>query len=467
MLADSLEQALEQLLTGADEVIETSCATVILKGERAYKLKKSVDFGFLDFTSAAKRDMALHRELQFNQRLASHIYLGVEAVAGESVLVMRRFDTAAVMAALAAGEWTPDSGLLRGLGQTIARFHAGSEICRDEGHADNIDYVITTSRDNFNRFRVELGAEAVDAYDEAITAAYAGLRPAILRRFDHGFVRHCHGDMHLGNILVEDGRPVLFDCIEFNDKLSQIDVLYDLAFLLMDLWVRGRREAANQVMNCWLEQAARLEDDPVRVYAGLALLPFYMSVRAGVRCHVTAHQGDLDAARMYLQAAREFLTPSAPRLLAIGGLSGSGKSTRARREAPDVGRAPGAAILRSDEIRKRLWAWPELETLPPAAYSEVESGRVLEDMSSLTQTVLATGHGVVVDATFRDSGWRKKVEGLAADAGAPFAGLWLDVPGAERAARISARTDDVSDATGAVALAQQPPQDVEPAWRVE
>ena len=453
-MSDSLSSALAALSHGCDRVIETSCATVVLKGERAYKLKKDVDYGFLDFTSPEKRAAALHRELRYNQRLAAHIYLGVEEIGGESVLVMRRFDTDAVLSELAAREWSPEPELLRALGRIIATFHAGAEICRDAAHADNIGYVVETSRSNINLFRDKLGAEAADAYDAAITAAYKALKPVLQARFANGFVRHCHGDMHLGNILIEDGTPVPFDCIEFNERLSQIDVLYDLAFLLMDLWVRGQKAAANRVMNVWLEQAARLEDDAAQVYAGVALLPLYMSVRAGVRCHVSAHQGDLDASRMYLKAAQAFLDMPLPGLSAVGGLSGSGKSTRARDMAPEAGRAPGAVVLRSDEVRKRLWACPELEALPAEAYSAEESLRVHDHMFDLASVCLGAGHSVVLDATFRDAVLRDEAEAVAGRAGVPFSGLWLDVAAAVRSARIGQRLNDVSDATQAIAEGQ-------------
>lgn len=466
-MSGSLDLALAALLDGCDQVIETSCATVILKGERAYKLKKDVDYGFLDFTSPEKRAAALHRELRYNQRLAKHIYIGVEVIAGESVLVMQRFDTGAVLSELATIDWQPDPALLRDLGQAIAVFHAGSEICRDDAHADNIDYVITTSRSNIDLFRDRLGAEAAADYDVAITAACKALRGDLLRRFDHGFVRHCHGDMHLGNILVENGAPVLFDCIEFNEKLSQIDVLYDLAFLLMDLWVRGQHAAANRIMNTWLEQAARLEDDAAAVYAGLKLLPFYMSVRAGVRCHVSAHQGDFEASRRYLRAARTFLDAVPAQLVAVGGLSGSGKSTRARHMAPDIGAAPGAVVLRSDEIRKRLHAWPELETLPPEAYAPRENARVHTDMFQLADLALRAGRPVVLDATFRDAGYRTAAEAVAGQAGVAFSGLWLDVGADERSRRVAARTGDVSDATAEVAKIQQKVDLSEISWCVE
>ncbi len=470
----SLSQVLYHLKEGADQVIETSCATVVLKGAKAYKIKKSVDYGFLDFTTAEKRRAALLRELRYNQRMAADIYLGVEDIAGESVLVMRRFDTGGVLGEQSAADaqWTPDLELMHDLGQVIARFHAGSEVCRDGEHATNIKYVIDSNKRNIDVFRKDLGEAAVDAYDAAIQAHYKTVEADVLKRFDDGHVRHCHGDLHLGNILVENEKPVLFDCIEFNEKLSQIDVLYDLAFLLMDLWVRGHHDAANRVMNVWLDQAARLEDDVAGVYAGLRLLPLYMSVRAGVRCHVNAnyvgeaHYG-MDKAKMYLEAAHRFLDLAPPSLTAIGGLSGSGKSTRARQLAPLTGRSPGAVVLRSDEIRKRLWACPEYEGLPKEAYTPDENVRVYHHMFELAQRTLEAGQAVAVDATFREPRWRNQAQDLAADAGVGFDGRWLDLPVEIRRARVEARMKDVSDATPDIAAAQADIDKSTLSWQIE
>jgi aminoglycoside phosphotransferase family enzyme/predicted kinase len=470
----SLSQVLYHLKEGADQVIETSCATVVLKGNRAYKIKKSVDYGFLDFTSAEKRRAALLRELRYNQRMAADIYLGVEEIGDESVLVMRRFDTSGVLGEQSAETpgWTPDLDLMHELGRLVARFHAGSEVCRDAEHANNIKYVIDSNSRNIAVFRDQLGAEAVDAYDAAIRAAYEAVRDTVLKRFDDGHVRHCHGDLHLGNILIENDKPVLFDCIEFNERLSQIDVLYDLAFLLMDLWVRGHDAAANRILNAWLEQAARLEDDARGLYAGLELLPLYMSVRAGVRCHVNANYGGeahygMDKARQYLEAAHRFLDDMPTHLTAIGGLSGSGKSTRARQVASAMGRPPGAVILRSDEIRKRLWACPEYERLPREAYTVDENHRVYAQMLDLAEATLSAGQAVILDATFREAAWRDKAGHLAAACHAPFDGVWLTASSDLRRLRVESRVKDVSDATGDVAAAQQEVDLDKLDWRVE
>ncbi len=464
----SLPNALQSLSEGADQVIETSCATVILKGDTAYKLKKSVDFGFLDFTSVAKRRDALKRELDFNRRTAADIYKDVTEIDGEPVLVMRRFDTRAVLAEQSAQPgWAPDLDLMQDLGDSIAAFHAGAEVCRDALHIDNIKYVIDSNHANIARFHDALGGDDIAAYGREINAVYNDVAELARRRFADGHVRRCHGDLHLGNILIEKGRPVLFDCIEFNERLSWIDVLYDLAFLLMDLWVRGHETAANRVMNAWLDRAARDAREgalsETGLYEGLALLPLFMSVRAGVRCHVGAHNGELDQARMYLDAARRFLSPAAVTVTAVGGLSGSGKSTHARAIAAARGRAPGAVILRSDELRKRLWNWPSLERLPPEAYTPEQSQRTYRHLFGLGQTVARAGQSVILDATFREAHWRDQAEATAV---AKFDGIWLEVDRETRKHRVSKRTRDVSDATPDVALSQEAVEPAAISWQI-
>lgn len=462
----SLDRALASLKDGADRVIETSCATVVLKGEQAFKLKKSVDYGFLDFTSADKRRVALERELQFNQRAAASIYREVIEIEAESVLVMRRFDTRAVLSEQAGPDWRPDLDLMQELGETIAAFHAGASICRDEVHAKNIRYTIDSNSKHINLFRDELGGDKVDAYENRLATLWREVEGDVRRRFENGHIRQCHGDLHLGNILVEDGRPVLFDCIEFNDHLIQVDVLYDLAFLLMDLWVRGQAPAANRVLNAWLETAARREGEE-DLYRSLKLLPFYLAARAGVRCHVSAHNGEMDQARMYLDAGLAFLGPPAATLSAIGGLSGSGKSTVARQQAPGKGRPPGAVVLRSDELRKRLWNCAPLDRLPPEAYTPEQSIRTYEHLFALAATVLRAGQSVVLDATFREAAWRQRAEALAAAHGADFDGLWLDVPAEIRAARVDKRVGDVSDATVDIASAQEAVDPFTISWQIK
>src|SRR5215469_15527715 len=216
---------------------------------------------------------------------------------------------------------------------------------------------------------------------------------------------------------------MLFDCIEFNDLLSEIDVQYDVAFLVMDLWFRGRREAANRVLNAWLDEAARAL--PPTLWDGLTALPLMLAARAAVRAHVTANQDEWDAARAYLAAAEAHLAPRRARLVAVGGLSGSGKTTLARRLAPSLGGAPGAIVLRSDEIRKRLAGVAPLDRIPRRAYTRRQSAETYGEMLRLARRLLAAGRAVVLDAVYLGPESRRAVERLAADAGVPFHRIWL------------------------------------------
>ena len=193
-------------------------------------------------------------------------------------------------------------------------------------------------------------------------------------------MRHCHGDLHLRNIVEIDGAPVLFDAIEFDDRLATIDVLYDLAFLLMDLGKRGLGPHANVVLNAYLDAEGSTGN-----LVGLATLPLFLSMRATIRAKVEllrarmAPHGQAAAAReearVYFELAQRFLAPAAPRLIAIGGLSGTGKSAVARAIAPSVGAFPGAVHVRSDVERKRLFGVAPRERLPARAYAPEISDR--------------------------------------------------------------------------------------------
>jgi predicted kinase len=272
-----------------------------------------------------------------------------------------------------------------------------------------------------------------------------------------GLVRACHGDLHLRNICLFDGAPTLFDAVEFNEDISCIDVLYDVAFLLMDLWHRGLAVHANVVLNEYLERTHDLD--------GLPLLPLFLSCRAGVRAKTSAAAARVqpvregaaalqDAARRYLQLARELLTPPAACLIAIGGLSGSGKSTLARRIAPAIGAAPGAVIVRSDVIRKEILGVAPTTRLGSEGYTPEVSSRVYRLAAQRGAAALAAGHAVIADAVFARPGDRAAIAGVAADAGVPFVGIWLEGSVPLLAQRLRDRRADASDATPAVLAGQ-------------
>jgi aminoglycoside phosphotransferase family enzyme/predicted kinase len=457
----------------SDRVMQTSCAQVFLAGETAFKVKLPVDFGFLDFTTLERRRWAIERELAFNRASAPDIYRAVRRVTrkagggfeldgpGETVeyaLEMRRFDEDAV---LSAQPEALDGDLAETLGRTVARAHAAAPV---RPAAEGLPYPIRSNAGLLRDLAFRLGADKVEALIAATDAELAARTPLLEARRAAGFLRRCHADLHLGNILLEAGRPVLFDCIEFNDAISDIDVLYDLAFLLMDLDFRGRRDAAVRVQSAYLDEAGR--SFTADLWDGLAALPLMMSVRAAVRCHVSAHGGDFDAARAYLEAALAHLSPAPPRLLAVGGRSGSGKSVFARLVAPRLGPAPGAVILRTDEVRKRLAGAASTDPLPQAAYAADMTARTYDALFDAAGRALAAGRSVVLDATFLDPILRERAAELGRAAGTPLQGVWLEAPTEVLTARVAGRRGDASDATLETLKAQLAQGSAPTDWRV-
>jgi aminoglycoside phosphotransferase family enzyme/predicted kinase len=465
---DARQQALEAwILAGAgigapaERRIDTPISAVFLYADKVLKLKKAVDFGFLDFTTLAQRRWAVGRELDMNRETAPDVYRAAYAIMAQGdgfalapfettdaidyVLEMRRFDETAVLSECPE---RVDGPLAEQLGRTIARFHIKARLGAAGGGAAGSRYVMDSNAGLMRGLKDVLDPAAVERTLAATEAAFASVATLLDQRLADGFVRACHGDLHLGNIVLEGERPILFDRIEFNDKLIEIDVLYDLAFLLMDLDFRGRRGEANRAFNAWLDEAARGFGDAL--FAGLACLPLFLSIRAAVRCHVTGHNNAPDAARAYLAAAEAHLTPHPPKLIAVGGLSGSGKSTVSRALAPSLGGAPGAVVLRSDELRKRLWSCDPLTPLPPEAYGPGESDKVYAEMRRLAGLCLSAGRSVILDAVHLKAEEQSAAEALAGAPGVPFQGFWLEAPAEVLRERVGARTGDASDADLAV-----------------
>jgi len=440
----------------ADRTIETSCARVYLTGDLALKVKRPVNFGFLNYETPALRRWALERELAFNRAAAPDVYRRVGALTRtaegrleldgdgpevEAVLEMRRFDETAV---LAEQPWAIDGDLAERLGRTIGRFHAGAPAIRQVEPGGGLSYTIRSNAGLLRDLVPKLDSDQVEHLIAATAAERARLEGLLSRRRDDGWVRRCHGDLHLGNILLESGQPILFDCIEFNDALSELDILYDLAFLLMDLDFRRRRDAGVRVLSAWLDETAR--SFPDGLWDGLAALPLALSIRAAVRCHVQAHADDLAAARAYLLAAIAHLKPAPPVLAAVGGLSGSGKSTFARLAAPGLGGSPGAVVLRSDEVRKRLWGVGPLDRLPGEAYGPGTSERVYQALLAEAGACLTAGRSVILDAVFLKPEERTAARILAESRGVAFQGLWLEADPDLLRQRVADRTGDASDA---------------------
>lgn len=443
------------------ERIDTHISHIFLVGDHAYKLKRSLRTNFLDFTTISLREAACRREIEVNVVVASAIYQKVLpivrqgsdlALGGEGELVdwvvsMRRFDRTKEFDVMAESGRL-DADLVEALADVVAEMHDKAPRTPDFGGADRVRATIRQIADGIaeapkNGALTNLLALWRTRAEAALTAN--------ARRFDtrqkHGFVRRCHGDLHLGNICMFDGRPTPFDALEFNEEMASIDVLYDIAFTVMDMMERELRPLSNAFLNRYLSAT--------RDYSGLALLPLFISMRAAVRALVAAYRPVLDplepSAAERLSFANESLSEAAtPRLIAIGGLSGSGKSTIARRVAPQIGIGTGAVLLRSDVARKRLFNVVPEESLPDGAYRKEVSRRVYLQLARDAGRAVAAGSSAILDATFLLVEDRWRVEKVAERAGIRFIGIWLDCDPEELRRRVSARGRDASDADIAV-----------------
>jgi aminoglycoside phosphotransferase family enzyme/predicted kinase len=452
--------------TGPVEVIETHISVVVLAGARAYKLKRAVDLPYVDFSSAERRLAMCEREVELNRRAVPDLYLGVRritrtadgslAFGGDGPLVdavveMVRFDQEGLFDRMAGrGLLTPP--LLTELAAIVARLHEAAPAELAGGGANNIAAVLSINESALDAHPL-FPAQDVALFNRAFRRALDRAAPLLDRRGRLGKVRHCHGDLHLGNICLFEGHPAPFDCIEFNDAMATVDVLYDLAFLLMDLWHRGLKPGANLVLNRYLD--ALDESD------GVPLAPLLMAIRAAVRAHVSAARADDpreagNAAELrkeavaYFNLAQMLLRPVPPRLVAIGGFSGAGKSTIAAAIAEAVGPSPGARVLSSDRIRKRMGGVTPTTPLPAPAYRREVSQAVYETLGREAEYLLALGHGVVLDATFRRAEQRAHVEEIATAVGVPFTGIWLELAEGKLIERLAGRGADPSDATADV-----------------
>lgn len=447
------------------ERIDTHASIVFLAGDQAFKLKRAVRYSYLDYSTVAARERYCRAELALNRRTAPQLYEEVRPITRDTdgrlsvggpgevldwVLLMRRFDQNTLFDRMAERRaLTP--ALMLELAEEIARFHAEAEIDRIGGGYDGMAQTIAGNARNL-RVAVPdaLPIRDVESLIAATDAELARISKLLDSRRRAGKVRQCHGDLHLRNICLVDGRPTLFDCIEFNATMSNIDVLYDLAFLLMDLHTRHLDALGNAVFNRYFD--LRDERD------GLPALPLFLSVRAAVRAHVAApaarQQADegararlLEEARRYLFHAIDLLRPQPACLIAVGGLSGSGKSSVAYGLAPGLGRAPGARVVRSDVIRKRLFDVALTQRLPDAAYGDDVTERVYQRMREEAAAALRAGCCVIADAIHAHLAEREAIVAVARAARVPFIGLWLAAPAKTLAPRIDDRRGDASDAT--------------------
>ncbi|MCP4330710.1 MAG: AAA family ATPase [Alphaproteobacteria bacterium] len=457
-------------IEGQVDRIETHIAIVFLAGDRAYKLKRAIKLPYLDYSSAARRLDMCKAEVELNRRTAPEYYLGVMPIArrGQAlelggignpvdwVVAMRRFDQADLFDHLAkAGRL--DTRIMRRLAEIIAEFHHHLEPRHDHGGFAEARHVIAGIAESFNEVAAELPRDGFHGVVESLRAEAEARTDLLNRRRTGGFVRHCHGDLHLRNICLIADQPMLFDAIEFNDEIAVIDTFYDLGFLIMDLIHRDLPAFSNIVLNGYLGSA--------RDYSGLPLLPLYLAMRAAIRALVMAttaksrsesdrRNADREEAAAYLDLSRSLLTPAPSIAIAIGGLSGSGKSTLAYALAPQVGRRPGAVVLRSDEIRKEIMGVELSTRLDPSGYRPEVSERVYSILRERASAVLASGQSVICDAVYDRVDSRQSIEEAARGCGAPFFGIWLDAPLETMSHRVDRRHGDASDATAAVVRQQ-------------
>lgn len=455
------------------ERIDTHISIVFLAGARVFKLKRAVVLPFLDYGTAEKRRFYCERELALNRRTAPGLYLGVRAInrdtagclsidgPGEAidwVVEMVRFDADGLFGNQAdAGRLTLDR--VRQAADEIAALHKLAEIPEDDGEDAGMQATINQLSEGLARHGAVFGADAVTHCLDRLAAEALTQQQLLSRRAGAGWVRICHGDLHLNNICMFDGRPTLFDAAEANARFMQIDVLYDLAFLLMDLEVRDLRAHANAVLNryaAWCEE-------PRATLAGLRAMPLFLSVRAAIRAdisvltaeHASSAAADhIAAARRYFDLACNVLAPAPAVLVAVGGASGSGKTSVARAIAPEIGPVPGAVIIRSDEVRKSIFGVRDTQRLPASAYTGQWHRRTCAEVIARAQAALAAGHACVVDAVHGAPNERGQIEAVAVRAGVSFHGIWLTAPEDVLRARTRLRVGDASDAGPAVVTDQ-------------
>lgn len=464
----------DNLAPGTPKRILTHGAYVFLAGDRAYKLKRQVRYAYMDFSSQALRDAAALAEIRLNRRTAPDLYLGLAPIfkdaggvrigpvcddlldgAAEHLVVMQRFNDTDTLDAR-ADRGAIDGDIVEALAVQIARFHDAAMAAPREGAAKKLAAVSDRTMDDLAAGAAALGAETIAMLQDAMRAAVDQGRSEIDERGKAGLVRRLHGDLHLGNAALIDGAPVIFDALEFDDAMATVDVLHDAAFLGMDLWTRGLKSEASRM---WSRYLAERED-----FSGLALAPLYFSMRACVRAKTALHRSRLmedEASRValaeaqrYAVAALALLERPIPRLIAVGGLSGSGKTAIARKFAPAMSASGGAIHIRSDIIRKLREGVAAEDKLPSGAYTKQASMAVYETMFDQAETCLKQGMPVILDAVFADPAERIAAEAVAKRCALPFIGVWLESDLAVRQARIAQRVGDASDATPAVAERQ-------------
>jgi uncharacterized protein len=451
--------------------IDTHAASVFLEGTRALKVKRAVRFPYLDYSTLAKRKAACDEEIRINRPLAPQIYHRVVPITQdddgslsidgsgtpvEFAIEMTRFDERQTIDHLAKADEL-DPGLVDAIADTIAASHVTALRAPTEPWTESIPPII---EGNTAACRTAgcFAADDIDDLREASQLAFSRIHGTLEQRGSQGYVRRCHGDLHLANIVLIGDKPVLFDAIEFDPAIASVDVLYDLAFPMMDFIRYERHAAANGLLNRYLGANSGEHLD------ALAALPLFMSLRAAIRANVLlARLGQacrdkadvMQSARAYFELAHRLIHPPAPTLVAIGGLSGTGKSVLARALAPGVMPLPGAVVLRSDVLRKQHFQVTETDRLPAKAYQPQITEQIYDTLVQRALRILVQGHSVVVDAVFSHESERAAIRDVARKLNIRFIGFFLETDLATRLNRVRRRDGDPSDATPEIAGLQE------------
>ena len=443
--------------------LETHISHVFLCGGYAYKMKKGLDLGFLDFTSLEKRKYYCQEELRLNSIFAPEIYLEVIPIyekdgafsfqskgkVVEYLLKMREFEQDQILSNIVEkGEFTPD--LFTELAQKLAQIHQKADSNEEISSYASASHIQKIADQNFTQTRKYLGSCISNESFERIrkfTLNFIDKNELLFKsRQESAKIRECHGDLHLNNICMYKGKIQFFDRIEFNKEFRNIDVVYDLAFLVMDLHFRKQNSAATRLINEYFEQTGD--------YTGAALLPFYSCIRAYVRGKVTAFRLDNSEnterekeaitaeASSYFDLAESFANHKKAKLWITCGLSGSGKSTIARR----IAAKEEFLIIRSDALRKHLTGMPLYEKGPKHIYTSEISQTTYEKLIELADFLTGFGVSVLLDAKFDRRKWRLKAMKLATEKQLDYKIVYCKADPDELKKRLKERSGDVSDA---------------------
>lgn len=453
------------------ELMETHISWVLLTGDFAYKIKKPVNFGFLDFSTLEKRHRCCEQELHLNRRLAPALYLDVVPISGTYAMPIisgsgEAFEYAVKMAQfaqsaqldnmLAAGELKVEH--MDAIARMVADFHHSIRVADDTMDYGNKSAIYQPVKENFTQIYAHLDTsrytDTLDELRQWINSAFERLESVFEQRKRDGFVRECHGDMHLRNMVWLDSGPGAFDCIEFNPRLSWIDVISEVAFLVMDLQDRKQYPLANRFLNSYLE----ITGD----YAGLSALRFYLCYRALVRAKVDALRLEqknvaeeektrsLAEFESYLELASHYTQQPAPKLMIMHGVSATGKSTASHALVD----ALGAIRIRSDVERKRLFNIPAsisaVNGIDTGIYTPQASQQTYTRLLELASVVISAGYSVIVDATFLEYEQRRTFQALADRLDVAYIIIDMTAPENILRQRIMQRKNNVSDADLAV-----------------